>query len=112
MNASMIRFALKIFPSAVDFNKSLILTTLESVPFEYLSPVIGAPLTPGWDSPAYVSCLALALQQDCQPDSLRDHGAEFAEYIGKIRCKIVRNRSTKEIAIQKQLYSILIGQNT
>ena len=67
-------------------------------------------MTPGWDSPAYVSCLALALRQDCQPDSHRDHGAQFAEYMSKIRCKIERNRSIKEIAIQKQLCSILISK--
>ena len=90
----------------MDLNKSLILTTLDCVPFEYLSPVIGAPLTPGWDAPANVSCLALALQQDCQPDSLRDHGAEFAEYMRQIRCKIDLNRCINEMAIQKQLYSI------
>ena len=67
-------------------------------------------MTPGWDSPAYVSCLALALQQDCQPDSHRDHGAQFVEYMRKIQCKIERNRSITEIAIQKQLYSILVGK--
>ena len=90
MKASMIRFALKSFPSAGDLNKTLIQTTLDCVPFKYLSPVDGAPLTPGWDTPAYVSCLALALRQDCHPDSHRDHGAEFAKYMRKTRCKVER----------------------
>ena len=161
MNASMIRFALKSFPSAGDLSKSLILTTLDCVPFKYLSHVNGSPLTPGWASPAYVSSLALTLRQDCHPDggsgiklpippqggsgiklpnppqggsgikllnpprggsgikllnppqppdSHRDHGAQFVEYMKKIRCKIERNRSIREIAIQKQLHSILIDK--
>ena len=110
MNASMIRFALKSFPSAEDLNQTLIQNTLDCVPFKYLSPVNRAPLTPGWDTPAYVSNLATAMRQDCQPDTHRDHGADFAEYMRRIRCTIERNGSIKELAIQKQLYSILIGK--
>ena len=63
MNASMIRFALKIFPQANEVYNTLIQATLECVPFRYLSAENGVPVTPGWDSPAYLASLAHALQQ-------------------------------------------------
>ena len=55
MNASMIRLALKSFPQANEVNNTLIQATLDCVPFTYLSAENGVPVTPGWDSPAYVS---------------------------------------------------------
>ena len=64
-------------------------------------------MTPGWDSPAYVSCLARALRHD---SDLGEGLLELAAFMKKNRCKIERNCSKKEAAIQKQLYSILIGK--
>ena len=68
---------------------------------------LGLPISPGWESPAYVSRLASALRHDS------DIGAGLLEldaYIEKIRCKIRRTCSIKEVAIQTQLYNILIGK--
>ena len=81
MNASLIRFAFKFFPQADEVNKDLVQVTLESVPFAFLSNLPGIPITPGWDSPAYVTNLACALRHNS------DIGAglfEFAAYIRKI----------------------------
>ena len=107
MNASMIRFALKSFPQAKELNDSLMRTTLECVPLGFVSIEVGLPVTPGWDMPAYVSNLACALRHD---NALGEGVPEFAAYIRKIRCKIDRNCSIQELAIQKQLYNILIGK--
>ena len=99
MKASMIRFALKSYPNAVEENKALIQTTLDCVPLKHLSAVTGFPTTPGWDSSAYVSNLAHALMHD------NDCGTripEYSEFMKKIRCMIEQNRSIEEIAIQKK----------
>ena len=88
MNASMIRFALKSFPQAHEVNKNLIQATLDSVPFCFLSNKPGTPVTPGWDSPAYVSNLAAAMQHN---NSIGIGVPEFATYIRKITRSIERN---------------------
>ena len=88
-------------------NNTLLQATLECVPLSFLNGEFGLPSTPGLDSPAYVSSLARALWHG---SDLGEGLLEFAAYIRKIRCKIERNCSIKEVAIQKQLYSILIGK--
>ena len=100
MNASMIRFALKSYPSAGDVNKALIQVTLDCVPFKYLSAEAGFPTTPGWDSPAYVSSLTHALRFDSE---YGDGMPDLSDLIRKIICKIERNRSIQEIVIQKNI---------
>ena len=106
MNASLFRFALKSFPQAKEVDKTLIQATLDCVSFCFLSKNPGTPVTPGWDSPAYVSNLANALR----PDTGLGVGLlEFAAYMKKICGKIERNCPIKKVAIQKQHYSILIN---
>ena len=64
------------------------------------------PITPGWESPAYVSRLAGAMKIDT---GIGEGLPEFAASIGKMKRRIDRNSSIKEVAIQKQLYNILIN---
>ena len=99
MKASMIRFAFKSYPNAVEENKALIQTTLECVPLKHLSAVIGYPTTPGWDSSAYVSNVAHAMMHDREGES---RIPEFEEFMKKTRAMIGRSLSIKEIAIQKK----------
>ena len=66
----------------------------------------GTPVIPGWDSPAYVSNLAAAMQHN---NSIGIGLPEFAAYMEKICRRIQRNCTIQEVAIQKQLYSILIN---
>ena len=103
MHASMIRFALKSFPQAQEVNKILMQATLDCVPFCYLSNMPGTPVTPGWDSPAYVSNLAAAMQHS---NSIGIGVPEFAAYMKKMCRMIERNCPIQEIAIQKQLSSM------
>ena len=107
MNASMIRFALKSFPQARQVNDLLLQTTMDCVPSGFMNREPGLPTTPGWDSPAYVSRLARSLRHDT---GIGEGLPEFVAYISKIKCKIDRNCSIKEVAIQKQLHNMLINK--
>ena len=63
-------------------------------------------MTPGWDSPAYVSNLANGIYA-LRPDNGLGVGlSESAAYVKKDCSKIDRKCLIKEVAIQKQLYSI------
>ena len=105
MNASMIMFALKSFPQAKQINDLLLQATVDCAPLAYVSTEPGLPTTPGWDSPAYVSRLACALRLD---NGIGVGLPEFATFLSKMKRRIERNCSIKEVAIQKQLYNILI----
>ena len=107
MNASMSRFALKSFPQAKEMNENLIEATLEHVPLCFLGSQRGFPITPGWNSHAYVSNLAYAVRHD---NDLGTDVPDFAAFIRKNQCKIERNCSIQEIAMQKQVYNILIDK--
>ena len=107
MNASMCRFALKSFPKAKEMNDCLIEATLKNVPLCFLSSQRGFPITPGWDSQAYVSNLAHAVRPD---NDLGTAVPDFAAFIREIQCEIERNRSIVELPIQKKLYNILIDK--
>jgi len=109
MNASMIRFALKSFPQARQVNDLLLQTTMDCVPLGFVNREPGLHTTPGWDSPAYVSRLACALKYDT---GIGDGLPEFVACISKIKRKINRNCSIKDVAIQKQLYNMLINKHT
>jgi len=106
MHASMIRFALKSFSHAEHVNKVLIQTTCDCIPLSFLSCESGLPITPGWDSPAYVSRLACAMRID---NSLGAALPEFANYLSSMKRRIDRNCSISEVAIQKQIYKILMN---
>ena len=71
-----------------------------------MSNLPGFPVTPGWDSLAYVSNLAAAMQHN---NSIGIGVPEFAAYMKKMCRRIKRNCPIQEIAIQKQFYSILIS---
>ena len=105
MHASMIRFSLKSFPRAKHYNDALLEATLQCVPLVFIGQEPGLTITPGWDSPAYVSLLANAVKID---NPVGDGLPEFAAYISKLKCKLDRNRSIQEIAVQKEVYNILI----
>ena len=100
MKASMIRFAIKSYPLAVEENKALTRITLDCVPIKHAIARPGFPATPGWDASAYVSNLAQAMMHDyeCEP-----RNPELSEFMKKIRCMNDQNRSTKDIAIQKKV---------
>ena len=105
MHASMIRFSLKSFPKAKHFNDALLEATLQCVPLVFVGHEPGLTLTPGWDAPVYVSLLANAVKID---NPVGDGLPEFAAYISKLKCKLDRNLSIQDIAVQKEVYNILI----
>ena len=83
-------------------------STLDCVPFKYLSAETGVPLKPGWDSPACVSSLAHALMLD---SDYGDGLPEFSGFLMKIKCKkIERNSSIKDIAIQKKYTALNLAK--
>ena len=106
MNASMIRFALRSFPQAKQVNDQLLQATLDCVPLAYINREPGITITPGWDSPAYVSRLAGAMRID---NRLGEGLPEFAAFISKMKRRIDRNSFIKEVTIQKELYNILVN---
>lgn len=104
MNASMIRFALKSFRQANEVNTNPIQATLDSVAFCFLSNKPGTLVNPGWDSLAHVSYLTAAMQHN---NRIGIGLPEFAAYMKKVCRRIERNCPIQEVAIQKQLYSML-----
>ena len=78
---------------------------MDCVPLAHINREPGVPITPGWDSPAYVSRLAGALRIG---KSIGAGLPEFAAIISKMKRMIERNCSTKEVAIPNQLHNILV----
>ena len=74
-------------------------------PVVFIGHEPGLTSTPGWDAPAYASLLANAVKID---NPVGDGLPEFAAYISKLKCKLDRNLSIQDIAVQKEVYNILI----